>query len=130
MATDVASAAAEVASIESAGAPSLPADTAAGMPTPSAEPLREDQIANAVAFLSNPKVVSLLKPHSTRTMTFCRTLTACHDMADTIIAACRQEMSRMHRIATNMCGMHAGGAGVNRAEAQLPHQEGLDGPRD
>jgi hypothetical protein len=51
----VADAAAEVASIEAAGAPSLPADTASN-DVAVAEPLREDQIINAVSFLTNPKV--------------------------------------------------------------------------
>ena len=47
-------AAAEVAAIESAGAPSLPADTASD-DAPLNAPLREDQVANAVSFLTSPK---------------------------------------------------------------------------
>ena len=52
--TTVADAAAEVAAVESAGAPSLPADTASDDASLGA-PLREDQVANAVSFLTSPK---------------------------------------------------------------------------
>lgn len=58
MAADVATAAAEVAGLESAGAPALPADTTSEDAAPAVAPLREDQIVNAVSFLTNPKVCS------------------------------------------------------------------------